>query len=351
MASKLRAKARARKAVRSRAPKPVLGNDPFLRGAALRATPTPTPTPTATPPATPTGLAGGAGALGYAAELGEMLASLLPALKERLAGLGSLLRLAQSPGALDPHGMDPTLLERAAPILDFLYLSWWRVEASTAARVPATGPVVVVANHGGALPWDALVLRLALRREHPAHRDLRPLLDAPALRRPFWGRAAIRLGAVAATPENASQLLAAGEVVAVFPEGSGSRPWPQRYRIGAFGRGGFAKLALRHGAAIVPCAIVGSEEASAPVGRSGFLAETLRLPILGAAPALPLGPLADLPLPSRWTLRFGEPLGLGGLGPAAADDPAAVEAIVARTRGTLQSMLDESVAARRSVFV
>jgi len=280
-----------------------------------------------------------------------MMARLLPALKERVAGLGSLLRLVESGGPLDPHGMDPTLLERAAPLLDFLYLSWWRVDAATAGRVPSAGPVVVVANHGGALPWDALVLRLALRREHPARRELRPLLDAPALRRPFWGTAWARLGAVPATPENASRILSGGGAVAVFPEGSGARPWPQRYRIGAFGRGGFVKLALRHGAAIVPCAIVGSEEACAPVGRPGFLAEALRMPVLGAGAALPLGPLGDLPLPSRWMVRFGEPLDLGGLGPAAADDAAAVAALAARTREVLQAMLDESLAARRSVFL
>jgi 1-acyl-sn-glycerol-3-phosphate acyltransferase len=277
-----------------------------------------------------------------------MLASLLPALRERLSGLGGLFRLGQAGGPLDPYGMDPTLLARAAPLLDFLYLSWWRVEASSASRLPA-GPLVIVANHGGTSPWDALVLRLALHRE--AHRELRPLLDAAALARPLSGPAALRLGAVPATPENALALLARGTAVAAFPEGSALRPWPQRYRIGAFGRGGFVKVALRARARIVPCAIVGSEEASPPLGRPGFLADALRLPALAAAPGLPVGFLGGLPLPSRWKLVFGEAEDTGRLGPDDAADPGAAAGVAARVRGRLQEMLDRALASRPSVFI
>jgi 1-acyl-sn-glycerol-3-phosphate acyltransferase len=195
------------------------------------------------------------------------------------------------------------------------------------------------------------VLRLALRRETPSHRDLRPLLDATALARSLSGSAALRLGAVPATPENALGLLARGSAVAACPEGSEVRPWPQRYRIGAFGRGGFVKIALRAGASIVPCAIVGSEEASPPLGRPGFLADALNLPALAAAPGLPMGFLGGLPLPSRWKLLFGEPADLGGLGPDAAADSQAAARVAAQVRERLQAMLDRALAARNSIFV
>jgi hypothetical protein len=79
--------------------------------------------------------------------------------------------------------------------------------------------------------------------------------------------------------------------------------------------------------------------------------EALRLPLLGTTPGLPVGPLADLPLPSRWTLRFGDPVDLEGLGPEAAGDAAAVSRLAGRVRDTLQAMLDEGLAARRSVFL
>lgn len=365
------------KAGKPRAARAVLGNDPFERGAAVReapgarviaapppaAPPVPPPTPSpasfpgsdreeaAGPPATPAaGPPPQATETGVARELAELASSLLPAMREKLRGLAGLFRIGETGAHLDAHGMDPTLLVRAAPLLDFLYLTWWRVEATSAASLPE-GPVVVVANHGGSLPWDALVLRLAVRRETPSHLDLRPLLDAATFSLPLVGRAAARLGAVPATPENALRLLSEGAAVGVFPEGTAPRSWSERYRIGAFGRGGFVKLALRAGAAIVPCAIVGSEEASPPVGRAGFLAETFRFPLLAGLPGFSVGPLAGLPLPSRWTLRFGEPLDTGGLGPEAARDPAAVARLAAEARGRLQALLDEAVAARRSVYL
>jgi len=209
-----------------------------------------------------------------------------------------------------------------------------------------------VANRGGAVPWDALVLRHALRRDHPARRDLRPLLDDAACAIPVFGAAAIRLGAARATPENADRILDAGGLVGVFPEGSGGpRPWADRYRIQRFGRGGFTKIALRHGAPVVPCAIVGSEEAAPPVSRSGWLADRLFPSVTGLAALLRLAPAALAPLPSRWSLRFGESIQTAGYGPAAAEDPAAVSEITQRARDAIQAMLDEDVAARASVFL
>jgi 1-acyl-sn-glycerol-3-phosphate acyltransferase len=212
---------------------------------------------------------------------------------------------------------------------------------------------VVVANHGGLVPWDALVLRHALRRDHPAHRDLRPLLDDREAELPVFGAAAIRAGAVRATPDAADRLLAAGDLLGVFPEGSAGarKPWRDRYTLVRFGRGGFVKVALRAGAPIVPCAIVGSEEASAGIARTGWLAERLGVPLLAANPALRLAPAAALPLPSRWTLRFGEPIDVAGLSREAADDPAVVNGLAERARAAIQSMLDEDVASRTSVFL
>ena len=63
---------------------------------------------------------------------------------------------------------------------------------------------------------------------------------------------------------------------------------------------------------------------------------------LAGLPAFPIGPLGGLPLPSRWTLRFGAPIDTGGLGPEAAQDAAAVARLNAATRDRLQSLLGES---------
>jgi 1-acyl-sn-glycerol-3-phosphate acyltransferase len=259
------------------------------------------------------------------------------------------VRILEPPERLDRFGLDARFSDRAQPLLDFLYSTWWRTEVRAAERVPAAGAAVVVANHAGAVPWDALVLRHAIRRDHPAHRDLRPLLDDRECDLPVFGGAAIRLGAVRSTPENAGALLAAGALVGVFPEGhlAAQRSWRDRYRIQRFGRGGFAKVALRAGVPIVPCAIVGGEEASPTLPRTG-IAERLGLRALGL---LRLAPAALAPLPSKWTVRFGEPIATGERGAAAAEDPAAVNELAERTRATIQAMLDEDVAARASVFL
>jgi 1-acyl-sn-glycerol-3-phosphate acyltransferase len=286
-------------------------------------------------------------------ELGEVVGRLLPALRERLMGVVDVARLLEPPERLDRHGMDPRLVERAEPIVELLYGSWWRTAVRSVDQVPASGPALVVANHAGLVPWDALVLRHALRREHPAHRDLRPLLDDRECDLPIVGRIAVRLGGVRSSPDAAERILAEGGVLGVFPEGSAGarKPWRDRYRIQRFGRGGFVRVALRARASIVPCAIVGSEEASPGISRAGWLADLLRIPLLSANPFLRLGPAAILPLPSRWSLRFGEPVDVSRYAPGDADDPAVVNALTEQVRETLQAMLDEDVSARASVFL
>jgi len=382
---------------------PALGNDPFERGAAVRPPapararahapelepepvldPVPEPTPEAeaipapAPPAhrfkLPSGLAaleplidaaiaeaearlgaaarsGGAGLERARADVLAILRPLWPVLRDKLASAGDLARLLEPAVRLERFGMDARLVERAEPLVELLYSRWWRVSVSGLEHLPAQGPAVLVANHAGSLPWDALVLRHAVRRDRPDG-DLRPLLDDAACDRPVIGPALLRLGAVRASPEAAHALLSAGTPVAVFPEGSSvdSRPWHDRYRLGRFGRG-FVRVALRAGAPIIPCAVVGSEETAPPLARTGWLADLLRLPFLATEQALRLPSLGLVPLPARWSLTVGPPIDLGGAGPERADDPAVASALAERTRDALQGLLDEAVAARRSVFL
>jgi 1-acyl-sn-glycerol-3-phosphate acyltransferase len=285
-------------------------------------------------------------------ELRSAAMGLLPRLQAGLASALDLVRLLEPPERLDKFGMDPRFSERFAPVAELLYSGWWRTVVRESSNVPATGPAIVVANHAGVVPWDALVLREALRREHPA-RSLRPLLDDRECNQPVLGAMFVRLGAVRASPQAVLALLAEGHLVGVFPEGSAGarKPWRERYRLQRFGRGGFVKLALRARAPIVPCAIVGSEEASPGISRAGWLAERLGVPLIGKGAALRFGPAAVLPLPSRWSLRFGAPIALGDHGPADAEDPAIVNVLTERVRATLQAMLEEDLAARGSVFL
>ncbi|MET0402974.1 MAG: lysophospholipid acyltransferase family protein [Cystobacter sp.] len=242
--------------------------------------------------------------------------------------------------SIDEYGKDAALGRVLQPVVDFLYENYWRVSVQGASHVPS-GPVLLVANHSGALPFDGPVLQQALSRERPDLQEARWLAEDQVFHAPVLGTLMNRLGAVRACPENALRLLDELRPVIVFPEGSQGtgKPFAQRYHLKRFGRGGFVKLALRTGAPIVPVAIVGAEET---------------VPLLGKLPAGFLGldymPLTLPPLPARWTLRFGEPIGMGDLPPEAAEDLSQVQRLTERTRESIQGMLQALLKERRSVF-
>jgi 1-acyl-sn-glycerol-3-phosphate acyltransferase len=243
--------------------------------------------------------------------------------------------------SLDEYGRDAELVSGLQPLLDFMYERYWRVSVQGVDQVPS-GSTILVANHSGALPYDGLVASLALLRERPDLREPRWLVEDQIFHAPVLGTLFNRLGAVRACPENAVRLLDEQRPVLVFPEGYQglSKPFAQRYQLKRFGRGGFVKLALRTGAPIIPVAIVGAEETSPLLGRipAGFL----------GVPYVPL--TSPMPLPARWTLRFGEPISMEGLGPEAADDLAEVQRLTERTREAIMGMLQALLRERRSVF-
>ncbi|MFL5344668.1 MAG: 1-acyl-sn-glycerol-3-phosphate acyltransferase [Hyalangium sp.] len=270
------------------------------------------------------------------ASVGKALGTAHGLLDALRAGLGT-----SGSTSLDEYGRDSELVGGLQPLLDFLYERYWRVSVQGADQLPSGG-VILVANHSGALPYDGLVASLAILRERPELREPRWLVEDQIFHAPVLGTLFNRLGAVRACPENALRLLDEQRPVLVFPEGYQglSKPFAQRYQLKRFGRGGFVKLALRTGAPIIPVAIVGSEETS---------------PLLGRIPASFLGvpyvPLTSpMPLPARWTLRFGEPIGMEELGSDAADDLAEVHRLTERTRESIQGMLQALLRERRSVF-
>ena len=99
---------------------------------------------------------------------------------------------------------------------------------------------------------------------------------------PFLAPLLARSGAVRANPENGERLLRKGELVGVFPEGvkGVGKPYKDRYKLARFGRGGFVRLALRTGAPIVPCAIVGAEEIHPKIASMDWVGRPLGLPYL-----------------------------------------------------------------------
>jgi len=256
---------------------------------------------------------------------------------------------------VDELGFDPAYEERYRPFIDFLYRYYFRVDTQGVSQIPSQGRCVIVANHaGGPLPYDGLMLRAAVRREHDAKRDLRWLAEDFVFYLPFVGASLNRLGAVRACQENAERLLSRERLVAVFPEGAKGigKLFGERYRLQRFGRGGFIRLCLRTNTPIVPCAVVGAEEANPTVYRVESLAKILGLPYLPVTPTFPaLGPLGLLPAPTKWKIRFGEPMRFTHYGPEAADDDLLVMRLTEAVRTVIQDMLSSMLAKRRSIWL
>jgi len=270
-----------------------------------------------------------------------------------LARLQRALYFAWHSEETDKFGADARFAETIEPFFDFLYAVWWRVEATGTEHVPASGPGLVVCNHSGVLPYDGLMVQLAIRHEHPARRLCRMLaLDMFALL-PVLAPMLSKSGSVRANPENAERLLRQGELLGVFPEGvkGVGKRFHERYKLARFGRGGFVRVALRTGAPIVPCAIVGAEEIHPVIGKADWVGRPFGLPYFPLTPTFPwLGPLGLVPLPTKRSIDFGEPIEVTQYGPEGAEDPILVNRIAESVRETLQQMIDGRLARRRSVW-
>jgi murein DD-endopeptidase MepM/ murein hydrolase activator NlpD len=121
---------------------------------------------------------------------------------------------------------------------------------------------------------------------------------------PFVSVFFARLGQVVGTPENCRKLLSSGEAILVLPEGVRglNKLWRERYQLADFGLG-FMRLALETDTPIVPLAVVGAEEQAPALLNLKPVARLLHMP------AMPITPtLLPFPLPTRYHLRFGEPL-------------------------------------------
>ena len=270
-------------------------------------------------------------------------------------GLAFLRRRLTGDYPVDDFGFDADLTEHVLlPPLRPLYDTWFRVETRGLDNVPDTGAALVVANHSGTVPLDALMTALALLDHHPAHRHLRMLAADLVFSLPVLAPLARKGGNTLACNADAERLLTSGELVGVWPEGFKGigKPFRERYKLQRFGRGGFVSAALRTGAPIIPCSIVGAEETFPMLGNAKTLARLLGLPYLPITPTFPLlGPLGAVPLPSKWIIEFGEPIETADLGgAAAAEDPMLVFNLTDQVRETIQSSLYTLLMQRRSIF-
>ena len=255
---------------------------------------------------------------------------------------------------IDEFGFDPDLTEQVlAPLARFLHERWWRVDWIGMENVPASGAALLVSNHAGTVPWDAVVMKFGVLDHHPAKRHVRLLAADLAFRMPFVGPLARKSGNTLATSEDAHRLLDKGELLGVFPEGykGVGKPFSQRYKLQRFGRGGFIELALRARCPIIPVSIVGSEEIYPLIHNAKALARVGGFPYFPITPFFPwLGPLGLIPLPTKWIIEFGPPIETSDLAEDAWQDPLTVFELTDRVRDEIQQTLYRNLMHRRSVF-
>lgn len=171
------------------------------------------------------------------------------------------------------------LLSRARPAAQRLVRSWWHLELHGAEHLPATGPVVLAANHVGWLDGPLL----AICSPRPVHALTKAEMFAGPLGPFLLAAGQVPLHRDRVDPRavgTARRVLEQDGVVGVFPEGNRGAGDLVTSRSGA------AYLALVSGAPVVPVAFLGTRERG------------------GHADSVP-------PRGTRMAMTFGTPLRLG----------------------------------------
>lgn len=254
---------------------------------------------------------------------------------------------------VDAFGYDPIFDKFIQPMFEFLYYKYWRVETFGLSNIPLSGPMLLVGNHAGGLPYDATMLKVALQKEHQSHRAVRFLVEDFLFHFPFLGTLMNRFGGVRASQENAQELIHKDHAVIVFPEGVkglGKR-YCDKYQLARFGRGGFIRLCLKTRAPLVPVVFIGSEEIHPMLARETKISRLLGLPYTPLTWTFPaLGPLGLIPLPSKWSLHILPALDFSQYEPDAHKDRVLVYKLSNQVKELMQDTITEKLKSRRSIW-
>jgi 1-acyl-sn-glycerol-3-phosphate acyltransferase len=175
------------------------------------------------------------------------------------------------------RGVNPLLYWTIRAIFVPFFLVYFRLQRTGSEHLPRSGPLLLASNHRSFL--DPFVIGTLVRRPvyYMAKREL-------------FGAFPVDRGAGdAQAMETAEAILARGDCVVLFPEGTRVRPGP----LGA-PRKGVGRLALQTGVPVVPIAVIGTEDV-----RSGWRIRPRRVRIRVGSPLL--FPKAEDASPSRAT--------------------------------------------------
>ncbi len=265
-------------------------------------------------------------------------------LEERLERIPSNL----GPYGVDPFGFDPQYVKKVVGPAAWLYRKYFRCEAQGLENVPE-GRCLIIANHSGQLPFDGLMIGMSMFLDSEPPRFTRSMVERFVPATPFVSPLLARCGQILGTPENCRRLLGAGESILVFPEGVRglNKTWSQRYRLQRFGQG-FMRLALETQTPIVPAVVIGAEEQAPTFYNAKSIGKMFGMPAFPITPTNPLFPgVGLLPLPTRYRIRFGEPLNFEG---NANDEDDVILEKVSHVKNKMQQMIDEGLKEREHIF-
>lgn len=244
---------------------------------------------------------------------------------------------------VDAFGFDPQIIKDCAPLAVWLYRNYFRCEVTGVENIP-DGKMMVIANHSGQLPFDGLMIGTAFLIEGKKPIVLRAMAERWSAELPFISSLFVRAGAVVGEVNSCLKLLEMNESVIVFPEGVRgiSRVFSERYKLLRFGHG-FMRVALKSKTPIVPVALIGAEEQAPSIANLKPIAKFLGLP------ALPLifPQIIPFPLPVKYRIHIGKPLYFDGDG---TEETHVVTSHVGEVKSSIQTMLDEGIKNRHSIF-
>jgi 1-acyl-sn-glycerol-3-phosphate acyltransferase len=250
----------------------------------------------------------------------------------------------------DDWGLDVDYIRAWGWWFAFLRKIYWRIDYEGMENIPAAGRGILVSNHRGFMPLDA-VMHLSLIFTH-RNRVPRFLIIHSLLRTPFLSNFLTKLGGVIASEENAGRLFEQENIVGIFPEGIRGTftPYSRTHKLRDFSRSDFAKLAVRHQAPIIPAAVIGHAEIFPIIGRidSSWVVKELGWPYL---PIAPMFPLAPIPLPSKWHVRILKPVPLDGLKPEDSENDRLMKEYSRYVQSIVQKNIDDMVSRRKSLVM
>lgn len=244
---------------------------------------------------------------------------------------------------VDPFGFDPESMKPVMPLAHWLYKKYFRCETFGALNIPQ-GRVIVIANHSGQLPFDAMMIGMAFMLEPKIPRLLRGMAERWSAELPFISTLFSRSGTIVGEPSACAELLNRGEAVMVFPEGVRgiSKLFKNRYQLGNFGHG-FMRLALQTQTPVLPVAVIGAEEQAPSIANFASLGK------LFGTPGFPLifPQIVPFPLPVKYRIHIGKPMFFAG---DETEDNELVGRYVHQSKERLRGMIQQGLKKREGIF-